>query len=488
MSTLDIYRSLRAAEAGHAVPRRSVRHTHLSDAPMVICAYHLSNEVGAVVGIVYGTERDEPRVVAVGNPLNRAVRFPALIPLAEAIVAYVDRFRAVETVTRTPTRGRNAGRERSEVVALDTPQLVTPNAATRRWLGDVLSRSLRYLRTDEQGVDPALPLAGAHLTAITQEARSPLSAMAVSATELLAAHWATGQIATETENLHSLLGWIAPPEGLSGREAGLAAETAHPPAGPVPNAEFDEPLYAALERWRSSVAAGADPVEASEPMRIAVLSALRPSYEATFDALNVARGLPPAEHDEVRHAQDRRAWARHLERVDRGEAFFRRLLDALNAARVLQRSEAGTREYTRQQALDDPEVMRGLLVDGDALRGRVIAADPDHRVGRSFRPRVTLAPRPLYPQAAGARLYWAAQPGTSAEVVEVDAVAGTVTVQLAGGMGRGRPSPDALPGVGATVLFSPHGPASYFPATLPDRLPWTHAPMPATADNGRDRS
>lgn len=486
MSTLDIYRGLCAAETGHAVPRRSVRHTHLGDSPLVMCALHLANEIGAVVGIVYGTERDAPQVVAVGNPLDRATRFPALVPVAEAIVEYVDLFRAVETRMRTPSRGRYAGRERAEVLALDTPQIVTPNAATRRWLGDVLSRSLRYLRADEQGVDPLLPLAGAHLTAITQEARSPLSAMAISATELLAAHWTTGQLKAETENLHSLLGWIAPPPGSTGRAEGLSAEATQPPAGPVPDVGFDGPLYAAVEDWRDAVAAGTDPVEASERMRAAVLSELRPAYNATFDALAVARELTPGAHDGERHAMDRRAWARHLERADGGQAFFRRLLDALSAARVLQRSEAGTQEYERQQALDDPEVMRELIVDGNALRGRVTAVDPDHRIGRRYRPRVTLEPRPPYLQASGARLTWAAQPATSAEVIEVDPAAGTVTVQLAGGMGRGRPRAQVLPSPESTALFSPYGVASYYPPTLPDRLPWTHAAVPAGTPDGQD--
>jgi hypothetical protein len=152
------------------------------------------------------------------------------------------------------------------------------------------------------------------------------------------------------------------------------------------------------------------------------------------------------------------------------------MLDPLNAARLLHRSENGVAELARQQALDDPRVMEELLADGDALRGEVVTVDPTNRVGRSFRPLITLIPEPSYPHAAGATLYWTERVQTAGEVVAVDAVAGTVTLQLSGGMGGGQPGPDLLPGPRQIVLFSPHGDGSYFPPTLPDRLPWTHTP------------
>lgn len=476
MNTLRLLDSLAAVQTGTAVARRAVRHMHVSDQPLVVCAYHLANENGAIVGLLFGTERHRPQVVAMGNPLDRDLRFAALTDAANAIVAYLNQFTDVETTVRTPSRGRRAGLQVEDVLAMDTPQIVTPNVATRVWLGDVLSRSLRYLRPTEQGVDPVLPLLGSHLTALTQESRSLLSSLVISATELLAEHWTTGQLPAETENLPALLAWITPPCGMTGREAAAAEEDVTPPAGPVPGQEFDDSLHAAQEQWRIGTQAGQDPLSASDAMRATVLAALRPGYEATFNALDLARKLPPADHDQDRHDGDRRAWARHLNRVDAGQAFFRRVQDPLNAARLLHRSENNAAEYARQQALDDPEVMKELLIDGEALRGEVISVDSSNRIGRSYRPLITIVPEPSYPHAPGATLHWAQQVKTEAEVTAVDRVAGTVTVRLAGGMGRGRPAPEALPTPGQVVLFSPHGPPAYFPGTLPNQLPWTHIP------------
>jgi hypothetical protein len=278
-----------------------------------------------------------------------------------------------------------------------------------------------------------------------------------------------------------MLAWVAPPHSSTGREAARIAE-ALPPAGPAPDAGFDGPLYRAIDAWKFAVDNGSDPHDASERMRQAVQAALLPAYQNCFNAVEAARTLPPAAHTVDRHTHDCETWAWHLGAVNAGARHFRRLLDALSASRLLERSETDTAEYARQQAVDDPAVVDELLADGEALSGRVIAVDLATRLGHAFRPQLRLLPDPAYPRAAGAVLYRADRLETTAEVIAVDEVTGEVRVQLSGGMGRGRPTLAQLPAVGTVAVFTPYGPRKFFPPTLPDTIPWTHQVPTPTAD------
>ena len=67
-------------------------------------------------------------------------------------------------------------------------------------------------------------------------------------TAALADHWATGQSATEDANLAALLGWIDPPDGMTGPAAARAAEdpVRCPPAGPVTDPTFDNEVLAPI--------------------------------------------------------------------------------------------------------------------------------------------------------------------------------------------------------------------------------------------------
>ncbi|MFR9802549.1 hypothetical protein ACL02T_09635 [Pseudonocardia sp. RS010] len=474
MNTMKLLRQLHAADTGHAVPNRSKRHAHLADEPLIVCAYHLANEPGALIGLVYGTDPAAPHVVAMGNPLNRDVRFAALADFARDALAYLDPYTGYEVVRPSPRSNR------ATAIAYDTPQIVTPNTATAAWLGDVLARSIRYLRPDEQNVDPALPLLGAHLTAMTQAAHSPLSSLVASATNLLSSHWVTGQLGGETEILPTILRWITPVAGLTGRESAAIAEQGTPPAGPVPGIEFDDALYRAWDQWSAQTAAGLNPLEASEAMRAALLAALVPTYAATFEALELLRGLPPATSDAARHEIDREAWGRHCQRAQGGNARFRALLDPLTAARIMQDSETQLATYTRQQVLDDPLALEELVFTSDAVQGEVLAVNPDIRDGRAWTPLITVLTAVPYENAPGARLYPTTNDRQSAEVIAVDG--DTVTLKLRGGMGQGRPTPDRLPVIGQSLTFIALEAQQFRGRTLPRQLPWTHrTPEPVDA-------
>lgn len=232
-------------------------------------------------------------------------------------------------------------------------------------------------------------------------------------------------------------------------------------------------LYPAWDQWQDATAAGIDPVQADAAMRRAVLAALTPGYRATFEALALLRALPRAGSDHDRHDADRDTWGRHLQRVEQHTARFRAVLDGLAAAKVLQDSEAHHATYQRQQALDDPLALEELIFSSDALHGQVVAVDATHQLGpRRFAPRITVRSVVPFANAAGTRLYSTVNDRQTAEVVA--GTADTVVLQLHGGMGSGRPTPDRLPTLGSTVTFVGLKPAEKRRRTLPRQLPWIH--------------
>src|SRR5213075_1020530 len=109
----------------------------------------------------------------------------------------------------------------------------------------------RFRRTEgEYAVPPAVPELGRWLTFLGERAEHPGSCLLLAATDVLGAHWATGQSAVEDQNLAALLGWIDPPAGLTGAAAAAAAEdpVAWPPAGPATDPTFDNEVLAPLIR------------------------------------------------------------------------------------------------------------------------------------------------------------------------------------------------------------------------------------------------
>ena len=124
----------------------------------------------------------------------------------------------------------------------------------------LLGRSTRFRRTEgEYAVPASVPLLGRWLTYYAERAEVPPSALLVSLTAALADHWATGQSAAEDANLAALLGWIDPPDGMTGPAAARAAEdpVRCPPAGPVTDPTFDnEVLEAGPAGAREATLAG----------------------------------------------------------------------------------------------------------------------------------------------------------------------------------------------------------------------------------------
>ena len=559
MSLIDDLARLEAVRTGRAQPRATVRHRHLSSRPMVLVPLTTAGEAGAPLGALVGTERTAPRLLVVPQPHDRDLRAAFLAELAEIVLPYIESFTAdVESAERTETDPETGRRVKvTTELCSDAPQLIVPSRAGIAFVR-LLGRATRFRRTaqadpeDPYPAPPAVPLFGRWLTHFGERSRVPGSCLLLAMTDLLARHWATGQSAVEDEHLGALLAWLDPPQGSTGAEAARRVELARdhdgqllcPPAGPATDPAFDNHRLApAIERYdraRRTLAAAEDGLEADDRLgavtaaeyeiRTLVDSHTRPTWDAVWRGLDRLCRLPEGAHVAERWTRDRWSFTGHRDRVLAGEPPQPRHDDAVTAAAKLAARERDQARLEAQEALDDPLVMAGRRLSGEAFAGEVTDVVMAYReTGRpSPRPLVTVRTED-HPQAApGAKVYrsLAGRPQT-AELVSVlpdgngpdlppggapdrdtsdapgaappdpaglppsgaaDAPcaphrSGTValTVRILDKMGRGRePEPGSVPEKGDLVCFTlfEHDQRSGPQLPDPEQTPWTHGGPP----------
>src|SRR5581483_6501951 len=202
MSALAALARVEAFAADRAVPLATVRHVHLSPHPLVLVPILLAGEAAAPLAALVGTERAEPQLLVVRQPRDRDQRFAFLADLARIVVGYIEARRG-ETEVVEATRNHEEWERQ-----LDAPQLIVPNPGGIDALR-LLGRSARF--RSSQGpypVDPLVPVLGRYLTWFAED-RAPTagSSVCLALTDVLAAHWATGQSALEDRHLAALLAW-----------------------------------------------------------------------------------------------------------------------------------------------------------------------------------------------------------------------------------------------------------------------------------------
>ncbi|MDD1058264.1 hypothetical protein NMG29_08505 [Streptomyces cocklensis] len=517
MALMNVLARAEAVAQGRAVPAATVRHRWLAQSPLVFVPLTTAGEAGAPLGAMIGTDRAEPTLLVVPQPLDRSLRFDFFAGLAAAVLPVVDAY-ADDVETEPATRNR----EETEVCA-DAPQVIVPNGAALEYVR-LLGRSTRYLRTVEDPDAPhpvpvPVPLLGRWLTHWAERARTPGSALLVAMTDLLTRHWATGQSAMEDQHLGGLLGWIDPPQGMDGPAAAARAQTGRdrdgllfsPPAGPATDPVFDNRVLApALERYDAAKAAGATgPLRVAEAdVRRLVASQLRPTWDDVWHGVDLLRALPEGGHVAERWKRDRWSFTGHRDRVRAGEPPQPKRDDAVTAAQKLAGRETAQARLFAQEALDDPLVMAARRLAGEAFAGTVLAVEMTYSEGRRPMPRPLLTlTTPDTPQAdPGTKAYRALPDARSAQTAEVltsvPQAPGTqvpaprdgeaaghvpsclVTVRLTGGMGTGRvPREGSVPEVGERVTFTlfAHEPRSGPALPDPEATPWTHGGPPGTA-------
>ncbi len=460
MNALHTHQALLAAAERRAVAKTTRRHVHLSPHPLVLVGYHLAGDPGAPLALIWGTSRgEEPHCMVVPEPRNRSLRFEALAEFATEFLVYLSRFE---------------GRDEAGM-CLNVPQLVVPNAATADWLGGIVGRFTRNLRTDGDGAaPPSVPLAGKYLSFFAN--LMPGSSLVLAATDALTTHWQTGQLPSEDLNLGALLGWIDPPAGLDGPQAARVGETS-PPAGPDSDPNWDaETLAELIQEWHA-----ADDETSRSAVRRELVGEIReqltPAWADCWRALHRLDSLPAADHVTSRWHSDRRSWTGHCDRVAEGRAYFRNIPTPIQDAAQLRILEARTEELQREMAWDDPLVMAAVVASGEALAGRVVRADTQRRIqnanGRMVRrPMITIEPVLEFARPAGTALFLSTSPGVKLEVLPSDG-SGLIRAEVLKGANQ-TATIGLLPNLGDEVVLSPYGRPEFYQRPKVELIPWTH--------------
>jgi hypothetical protein len=105
MSLITTLARAEAVATGRATPLATVRHRHLSERPLVLVPLTTAGEVGAPLGALVGTVREEPRLLVVPQPRDRDLRFAFLSELAQVVLPYVEGY-ADEVEVEPATRNR----------------------------------------------------------------------------------------------------------------------------------------------------------------------------------------------------------------------------------------------------------------------------------------------------------------------------------------------------------------------------------------------
>jgi len=522
MSLIATLARLEAVSTGRAQPAATVRHRHLSERPLALVPLTTAGEAGAPLGALVGDDRDAPRLLVVPQPRDRDLRFAFLAELADVVLPFIDSHAdAVEAAERTEVDPETGKRVKVEVeLCADAPQLIVPSRAGIDFVR-LLGRSMRFRRTAEQDPEtphpapPRVPLLGRWFTHYGERARVPGSALLLAMTDVLSRHWATGQSTLEDQHLGALLAWIDPPDGVSGAEAALRAELARdakgqllwPPAGPATDPAFDNKLLApAIENYntaRTALAAAEDGEAADDRLaeltaaerdiRALVESRTRPTWDAVWRGLDLLRTLPEGAHAADRWTRDRWSFTGHRDRVIAGEPPQPRRDDAVTAANKLATREREQARLEAQEALDDPLVMAGRRLAGEAFAGEVTDVVMTYSEGKrpSPRPLVTVRTddRPQLGERVKVYRSLGGKP-QSAEFVRHEDVGhedgpgaegSVIVLRVLDKMGRGKePEAGSVPEKGDLVVFTLFEHEQRGGAKLPDadQTPWTHGGPP----------
>ncbi|MGW5776152.1 hypothetical protein [Streptomyces sp. NPDC003863] len=512
MSLISTLARMEAVESGRAQPLATVRHRRLSARPLVLVPLTTAGEAGAPLGALVGTDPEEPRLLVVPQPRDRDLRFAFLADLAEEILPYVDAYTGVvEAAEKSEVDPETGKKVKVEVeLCADAPQLIVPSRAGVEYVR-LLGRSTRFRRTAEQDPEtpfpapPRVPLLGRWLTHFGERARVPGSSLLLSATDLLNRHWATGQSSLEDQHLGALLAWIDPSDGEPGAEGALRAEVGRdsqgqllcPPAGPATDPAFDNKLLApAIERYdRARQALGAaEDGEAADTglaelhaaereLRRLVASQTKPTWDAVWRAIGLLRELPEGARVEDRWTRDRWSFTAHRDRVAAGEPPQPRRDDAVTAARKLAAREQAQGQLEAQEALDDPLVLAGRRLAGEAFTAEVVEVTMAWTESKRPAPRPLVAvrtdDRPHLGEKVKVYRSLEGKPQT-AEFVRYEED-GSLLLRVLDRMGRSRePAEGSVPEKGERIAWTLFEHDQRVGPKLPDpeETPWTHGGPP----------
>jgi hypothetical protein len=496
MTVLTSLARIEAADRGRAQLIRTRRHVHVGDRPLVFIPLELAGEACAPLAAMVGDQPSAPRLLVVRNPLNRDERFAFAAELADVMLGYISSF----TAGSQPADAAEPGAEPYP----DAPQLIVPNASGVTFTR-LLGRSTRFRPTaGPWAVSAPVPLLGRWLTFYTERFQHSVSSLLLAATGAVSAHWATGQSATEDQNLAALLGWVDPPDGQTGQQAALLAEDPArcPPAGPATDPEFDKKvLFGRLAAIREARLAGdaAAQRHAEVMLEHELRMVLEPTWKLMWQAVGLLRSLPEAAHVADRWKADRKELTRYAQYLSEGGFPQAKRDNAVSAARKLARLESEQQQLEAQLAYDDELVMAEYRMTGAAFKGEVTKYERclDESGKRAkLRPLIWVETTDEVTMEPGTVVRSPVRPAQKAviqDIAPLDDARTRVCLELQNDMGqRLEPAPGSVPEAGEvrcyTTLKLDFQPSPEFPR--PEDTPWTHGGPPQeyvpTDDDSRE--
>ncbi|WP_067717677.1 hypothetical protein [Nocardia yamanashiensis] len=477
MSVLTALARLEATRAGRAQRIADVRHCHSALQPLVMVPLRMAGETAAPLAVMLGFDEAEPKLLFVPQPRDRVLQLKFAAELSDVLLPYLSSFLA-DTEEIVGKDGETFRR------CLDAPQVWVPNAGGVALL-QKLGRRLRFLKADGPNPLPeSVPLLGRWLTWFGDRAEHPGSSVLCAMTSVLSGHWASGQSSLEDGNLAALLGWIDPPDGLTGQQAAAIAEDPlrSPPAGPATDPGYDNEELAPLISAFNDAADEASFTVAIERLEHSVRQQVEPTWHLMWRGLELLRTLPEGASVGKRWDRDRASFSRFMDSIEEGVPQARRD-HAVSAVRRLLDREQALDALEAQRAYDDPRVMAERRLNGEAFRGVVVMSDPN-RVDSSgkrptLRPRIVVETEDPFTAEPGVKLCSVERRNQKGTVVSVED--GAITLELSGGMGRKLiPEAGSVPEAGDRVCFAAFGDDYQAPPKLPAReeTPWTHGGPP----------
>jgi hypothetical protein len=481
VSALKAVAILDAVKYDRAQRLTTVRHTRIHERPFVFIPLAMAGEACAPLAALCGTDRDDPTFLLVPQPRNRDQRFAFVAELAERMLDY---FQSCCHTTEAIPRGKE-----DVDCYTDAPQILVPSQPGIDFTR-LLGRSTRLRTpTGPWAVHDSVPTLGKWLTWLGDQSEFPGSSLLLAMTNLLGAHWATGQSNTEDANLAALLAWITPPTGMGGAAAAMQAEDpSHtPPAGPATDPDFDRSLSELIDAHE----AADNETKKAATLRVLegeLRTQLDPTWALMWEGIDRLRELPESASVAKRWEFDRALFTGYAEYLETDGWPQARRDNAAKAARRLARLEAAATKYQSERAFDDPLVMAEYELIGEAFSGVVVGRDPERTVpGKKaplFRPTITLIVDDAPRLAVGSDVTSPTRPGQPASILDVqESTFGfEVVIELQGGFQKARKPPappGTIPEIDEELCYTTLG-KFISSAALPEEgdTPWTHGGPP----------
>jgi hypothetical protein len=467
MSELASLLRMHAAECGNARRASRVRHLYLSDKPLMLLPLKRTGPAARPLAFILGTRSSRPRLLIAppSGPIDSV-----LADLAEAVNSYITSHHGAK---EHPSRSGSAR-------YTSAPQLLVPNPRAVKFLQQ-FGLNLSFRQTGCQDPTRSIRRLGQWLTYFATRAEVPGSAALIPLTKLLAMHWITGQSPQDDEDLATLLAWIYPQPGSTGRDTASQAEAlnTYRSAGPATDAAFDNeellPLFQDYSR---------DPDgPALQNLQQVLAAYLRPTWDRMWQAYQLLKAIPQTPSAVHRWGTERREFTHRSDFLGRDGRSKPARDSAAAACTGFELREREATAFNVDRAREDPFVRAELRSTGEAVGGTVTAVDTQRtRPGANgqdlWRPTVTLVTKDLVSLEPGRflanHLYRPARYRVTEAVPRGEHT--LVHLEITAGMGYvDRPNLAVLPAIGDFLELTPA--PEYFRLPVlppPDQTPWTH--------------